>query len=464
MCHQVAPVRAEPVASPPLMFGKPSRPQLAQPVSEHAGRRKSALTFDALRCSLTHSKFDATGGPARIDRQEEWRSSVTREPIKKITLKSGEVRYRFTIDAPRGPDGKRRQVTYTFDTMREAREALAKIRVESSTGRYVRPDKTTLTEYLSEWLAAVGRGVEPGTLRAYQDALRVPREQLGHRKMQSLCTPDVTAVVETMLTNGRKKGGPVGSGLGPRSVQMMLTVLRRALGDAVRDRKMDWNPAEGVRGPRLRPRKVTPWTDDEVRAFMDAARSERLHAVWRLSLLALRPEEVAGLRWDSVDLSAETLTVARVQVIVAGKVMERETAKTSAGERTLPLDEGTVNALRQLRRLQRKERLAAGEAYQLGSHAGYVAADEIGAGYSTQRLRGTFYRLVASAGLRKITFYHARHSALSYLLNSGQVPIAVVAAWAGHADGGATALKHYIRVRPGDLEAARDAIAALLGA
>ena len=258
--------------------------------------------------------------------------------------------------------------------------------------------------------------------------------------------------------------GPAGTGLGPRSVQMMLNVLRRAFQEAVRDRKMAWNPAEGVRGPRQRPRKVTPWTDDEVRAFMDAARRDRLHAIWRLSLLALRPEEVAGLRWDSVDLTARTLTVARVQVIVAGKVLERETAKTPAGERTLPLDEGTVKALRELRKLQRKERMAAGEAYRPGSHGGYVAADEIGAGYSTQRLRGTFYRLVASAGLRRITFYHARHSALSYLLNSGQVPIAVVAAWAGHADGGATALKHYIRVRPGDLEAARDAIAALLGA
>ena len=151
-------------------------------------------------------------------------------------------------------------------------------------------------------------------------------------------------------------------------------------------------------------------------------------------------------------------------MIVAGKVLERETAKTPAGERTRPLDEGTVNALRELRKLQRKERMAVGEAHRPGSHGGYVAADEIGAGYSTQRLRGTFYRLVESAGLRRITFYHARHSALSYLLNSGQVPIAVVAAWAGHADGGATALKHYIRVRPGDLEAARDAIAALLGA
>jgi integrase len=282
--------------------------------------------------------------------------------------------------------------------------------------------------------------------------------------MQSIGTADVTALVDFMLTSGRKKGGRVGTGLGPRSVQMMLTVLRRAFGDAVRDRKMAWNPAEGVHGPRLRPRKVMPWTDDEVRDFMQTARFDRLHAVWRLSLLALHPEEVAGLRWDSVDLKAGTLTIARVQVIVAGKVIERETAKTPAGERTLPLDEGTVSALRELHRLQRRERLAAGEAYQRGSHGGYVAADEIGSGYSTQRLRGTFYRMVASAGLRKITFYHARHSALSYLLNSGQVPIAVVAAWAGHADGGATALKHYIRVRPGDLEAARDAIAALLGA
>jgi integrase len=175
---------------------------------------------------------------------------------------------------------------------------------------------------------------------------------------------------------------------------MMLIVLRRAFRDAVRDRKMAWNPAEGVRAPKQQRRKITPWSDDEVRTFMEQAREDRLHAVWRLSLLALRPEEVAGLRWDAIDLKVGTLTVARVQVIVAGKVIERGKA----------------------------------------------------------------------AGVRKITFHHARHSTLSYLLNSGQVPIAIVAAWAGHADGGATALKHYIRTRPGDLEAARDAIAEPFGA
>jgi hypothetical protein len=169
---------------------------------------------------------------------------------------------------------------------------------------------------------------------------------------------------------------------------------------------------------------------------------------------------MAGLRWDSVDLTAGTLTVARVQVIVAGKVLERETAKTPAGERTLPLDEGTVTALRELRKLQRKERMAAGEAYRPGSHAGYVAADEIGSGYTTQRLRGTFYRIVesaSSAGSPSTTPATSRcltcSTRVRYRLRWWPRGL-------GDPDGGATALKHYIRVRPGDLEAARDAIGA----
>jgi integrase len=254
-----------------------------------------------------------------------------KEPIRKITLQDGTVRYRLVVDVPRDADGKRRQVTHTYATKKEAQNALANIRVESGTGRYVRPGKTTLGEYLDGWLAATSRGLEPGTVRSYQDALRVPRELLGHRSLQSLDATDISGVVEHMLTSGRKRGGRVGTGLGPRSVQMMLIVLRRAFRDAVRDRKMAWNPAEGVRAPKQRPRKVTPWSDDEVKAFMGQARFDRLHAVWRLALLALRPEEVAGLRWDAVDLDAGTLTVARVQVMLAGKVIERETAKTPAG-------------------------------------------------------------------------------------------------------------------------------------
>ncbi|HEV2377519.1 MAG TPA: hypothetical protein VGS19_35805 [Streptosporangiaceae bacterium] len=74
------------------------------------------------------------------------------------------------------------------------------------------------------------------------------------------------------------------------------------------------------------------------------------------------------------------------------------------------------------------------------------------------------YSLVGRAEVRKIKLYHARHSTLSYLLNSGGGSLAIVAAWTGHADGGAVALQHYIRTRPEDLATARDALAGLRGA
>jgi hypothetical protein len=183
------------------------------------------------------------GDVHRPPRQRE--THHVKEPIRKITLQDGTVRYRLVVDVARGADGKRRQVTHTYATKKEAQNALANIRVESSTGRYVKPGKTTLGEYLDRWLPASSRGLEPGTVRSYQDALRVPRELLGHRSLQSLDATDITGVVDHMLTNGRKKGGPVGTGLGPRSVQMTLIVLRRAFRDAVRDRKMAWNPGRG---------------------------------------------------------------------------------------------------------------------------------------------------------------------------------------------------------------------------
>jgi integrase len=46
-------------------------------------------------------------------------------------------------------------------------------------------------------------------------------------------------------------------------------------------------------------------------------------------------------------------------------------------------------------------------------------------------------------GARRVRLYDARHSCLTYLATNG-VPGAVLAAWAGHADGGALANRVYV--------------------
>jgi len=45
-----------------------------------------------------------------------------KEPINKITLKDGSIRYRLVVDIGRDEHGGRKQLTRTFDTRREARE------------------------------------------------------------------------------------------------------------------------------------------------------------------------------------------------------------------------------------------------------------------------------------------------------------------------------------------------------
>jgi Arm DNA-binding domain len=75
-----------------------------------------------------------------------------KEPINKIRLKNGSVRYRLVVDLGRDQNGKRKQLTRTFDTRREAREELSRIRHETNLGTYVRSSKETVNSYLDSYL------------------------------------------------------------------------------------------------------------------------------------------------------------------------------------------------------------------------------------------------------------------------------------------------------------------------
>ncbi len=60
------------------------------------------------------------------------------EPIRKITLAGGRTRYRCVLDTGRDPaTGRRKQVTTTTDTLRDARTWLAATRVQVTAGTFV---------------------------------------------------------------------------------------------------------------------------------------------------------------------------------------------------------------------------------------------------------------------------------------------------------------------------------------
>lgn len=372
-----------------------------------------------------------------------------------------KTRYRFVVDIGADPvTGKRRQLTRTFDRRKDAQRELAKILHEVDKRTYAVPAKTTVMEYLKEWLRSATRGKEAATVRNYEDALRPAMERFGGKPLQKLTTSDVEDLVDWMLTSGRKRGGKVGTGLSPRTVQLTLSRLRSALNDAVNRHLLEWNPAAPVKCPAQVRTARQPWNEREVKTFLASLASQRLHAVMLLSLLGLRPAETCGLRWTDIDLDEGTLTVETTRTLVmgdAGMTVVEKAPKTASGRRSLPLPTQVIAALRTFKAVQAAEQLAAGPAY---TSSGRVLVDEVGTPQRTDWLRRQTYKAMATAGVRKVRPYDARHACLTYLVTNG-VPAPIVSAWAGHSDL-SMAQRVYCHPSAKDLEQGRDALTILL--
>ncbi|CAM3962372.1 tyrosine recombinase XerC [Kibdelosporangium persicum] len=387
------------------------------------------------------------------------------DPIKKIELKDGTTRYRFVIDIGRDPaSGRRKQLTKTYDTKKEARAEYAKIKHQTDEGTFVGPVKITMSEWLDTWLKSATIDVEKATASNYADALLPVRKQLGDRRLQQVTEEDIDDLVDWMLTSGRRRGGKPGTGLSVRSVKLTLGRLRSALNVAVRRKLVVRNVAQYTQIPREARRQAAaaaaerkPWGETEVRHFLAAIRDCRLYAPVLLSLIGMRPAEVCGLRWSAVDLEAGTLSVELTRTLVDGEVEEKG-PKSEKGKRKLPLPKPLHAALKTFKAKQTAEAIHAGEVYE---RSGFVMVDELGAPWKTDKFRRAIYKLMAQANVRKVRPYDARHACLTYLATSG-VPDVVVSAWAGHADLSFTK-RVYIHPDVEHLREAADQLDELLG-
>jgi integrase len=387
-----------------------------------------------------------------------------KEPIRKIELKDGTVRYRLVVDIGLDDNGKRQQLTRTFDKLKEARAELSRIRHEMDKGTFVKPSGITVGDYLDEYLVGATRGRRESTKVSYREALRPVRERLGNRKLQSITKADIENLVNWMLTSGRKRGGKPGTGLGPRSVRLTLGRLKAAFEMAVDEGRLVRNVVKLVTPPEYKPKERDIWSKVEVRKFLRTATPTRLYAAWRLSLYGLRRGEVLGLRWSDIDLKAKTLTVQQARVLVDYKVRVEE-PKSHNGKRTLPLDDDLVAALVELRKRQAHESEVAGAAYGAGLAdldwytAGdkYVVTDQLGTPIHPESYSNEFTRLLKLAGLPKIRLHDSRHTTLSLMEKAG-VPISIISKWAGHYDSSFT-MRTYVHASDDDLKLGRQALA-----
>jgi integrase len=153
-------------------------------------------------------------------------------------------------------------------------------------------------------------------------------------------------------------------GLEPKTVVNTHRMLHRAWEDFVAWGWAKRNVVSDAHPPWLVRKGRKVWTVDQLRTFLQRARSDRFFALWVLEATSgMRRGELTGARRDLLDLEGGTLTTETTRIVIDGRVVESD-GKTENAQRVIALDPFTLAALRAHIELLDQERAEFGPDYE----------------------------------------------------------------------------------------------------
>jgi integrase len=358
----------------------------------------------------------------------------------------------FRIDVGYQPvTGTRRQMLRQgFSTKKAAQEALNDLIGANTRGTVVTRSTISVKDYLADWLVTAKSKLRPSTHDSYTMSIDRINAHLGRYQLQTL-TP---LQIERFYTEQLASGGRAGRPLAPKTVRNTHVVLRKALADAESLGLVPRNAAAAARPPVPERRDLVTWSSEDLRTFLTAIENERLAIGFQLlAATGMRRGEVLGLRWRDVDFDLGQIAVAHT-ITTAGRETVIGPPKTPRSRRNIYIDQRTLAALREHRKLQREQRLAAGPAWD--TSLDLVVCDELGRPVHPDSFSREFDQLVRKVDVPRVRMHDLRHTHATLALKAGVHP-KVVSERLGHATVGAT-LDLYSHVMPALARDAADLI------
>lgn len=325
-----------------------------------------------------------------------------------------------------GEQGRRYVSKLVKGSSREAHHERARMACEIEAGTFLTPSKQTLAAYLSKWLDDVATlRVSAHTLVSYRQMMtKHVLSQIGGRRLEAVTTSEIQAVYARMN----------GAGSSPRLVRYVHTVLKQALKHAVGLRVLAHNPADHVTLPKQSSAKcgdvigLSVLTREQVAQVIEATAKSRLGILWNAMLHSgLRPQELFALQWADFDVNKLAVSKALVNDGHGGVTVGP--TKTKSSRRTLTLGKATCDAVREHKRRQAAEILAAGAGYRRND---LIFANRVGGFLDIAKVRKLWKETLEAAGLPKLRLYDTRHTHATLMLLAG-VHIKAVSGRLGHA-------------------------------
>ena len=210
------------------------------------------------------------------------------------------------------------------------------------------------------------------------------------------------------------------------------------------------NVADAVNTPRYQRSEMHTLNEDDIHAFLEAARPTLYYALFYLALFTgMRRSELLALRWCDVDLLLCQIYVTRSLHHLRNGAIIFRAPKTAKGRRMIALSPSASLVLKEHRERQDAMRLMLGEPL---IDEDLVFSQPDGRPLLPDTITHAWIKLAKRTGLKNIRLHDARHSHASLMLKQGTHP-KIVQERLGHASIQIT-LDTYSHVAPGLQEAA----------
>lgn len=333
-------------------------------------------------------------------------------------------------------------------------DKMAEYRTQKNAGMLPTNDKITTAEWFYTWLFEFRKNdLKDTSFSKYECIYRnhIKNTPIGTKKLSELRTVDLQTHYNAL----------VAAGTSPNVVKTINKHLKTCLGEAVKQGMIVRNYCSLVTLPKIHASlnsedDIVFFTNDEQKLFIESVENHRNRALFLLALGGgLRIGELIGLKW-STDIDFENNTVSINRAISQVSKIDRDgnrtwstiehAPKTKSSTRTIPLPHTVIQALKQHKVQQNKEKLKNGELYQ---DSDLVFCTELGTYIDIRNLTRSYARVLKRAGIPHKKFHSLRHTYATRLFEKN-IPPKKVQVLMGHKDL-ATTMNIYTHVMPEEI-------------
>ena len=349
--------------------------------------------------------------------------------------------------------GKRIIKNVLGKTQAEVKEKLKTAISESQKLDVSKSGTYTVASWVRTWYEVYAEPrIRPNTKAYYTNYIEnhiIPG--IGSIPLDKLTTIQIQRFYNNLQKSGRvqRKNFPElkDKSLSPRVVRGVHTLLHNCLEQAVAERLILSNPAQGCKLPQLEKKEMKILPQEKIGMYLAEAERRGLLAAFYLELTTgLRRGELLALQWTDLDVENRTLAVTKQVNRINGELVVSQPK--------------TPNSIRRLAIPQRAVELLV-EEHTKHPHSPYLfVSPKTGTMFDPDSFRHTHEKILRAIGAEHIRFHDLRHTFATLSLKYG-VDVKTLSGALGHYDAGFT-LSTYTHATEGMKRSAADTIGSVI--